>query len=134
MSTRIPRGARTFLILAAVALSASSLAAHDLFLKMATYFLPPQTPVKVLLLNGTFTKSEGTVARNRIADLSLVTPAGRTPAMPWEAGTFPREAMPDTPRRAMPRTTEPHGPGNRWTRAARITPGWGNRSWRCSRR
>jgi len=51
----------------ACALSASSLAAHELFLKLATYFLPAETPVRVLLLNGTFSKSEGVVARDRIA-------------------------------------------------------------------
>lgn len=77
MSIKTPRRARTLLLLVACALSASSLAAHELFLKLATYFLPAETPVRVLLLNGTFSKSEGVVARDRIADIALVGPGGR---------------------------------------------------------
>jgi uncharacterized GH25 family protein len=68
---------RTLLLVAALVLSAGSLAAHDLFLKLATYFLPPDTAVSALLLNGTFTKSENAVARDRFADLTLVGPGGR---------------------------------------------------------
>jgi hypothetical protein len=64
------------LILGCAALTAGSAAAHDLFLKLDTYFLPPNTPVRVTILNGTFTTSEGIVARDRIADISLVGPAG----------------------------------------------------------
>jgi uncharacterized GH25 family protein len=65
---------------AAVALVvlASALSAHDLFIKLDTYFLSPGAAVRVPLLNGTFTKSENAIDRRRIADLSLVTPAGRT--------------------------------------------------------
>lgn len=57
---------------------AASLRAHDLFLKLDTFFVPPDTPVRVRVLSGTFTKSENAVTRDRIADLSLVTPAGRS--------------------------------------------------------
>lgn len=53
------------------------LAAHDLFLKLSTYFLPPDKPVEALLLNGTFTRSENSVDRNRVADFSLIGPRGR---------------------------------------------------------
>ena len=77
MSLDVWRRARNPLLVAILALTASSLAAHDLFLKLTTYFLPTDTPVRVLVLNGTFTKSEGTVARDRIADLALVAPSGR---------------------------------------------------------
>jgi hypothetical protein len=78
MNLESPRRTRKLLIVAALALSASSLAAHELFLKLDSYFLPPATRVRVLILNGTFTKSEGTVARDRIADLALVGPGGRS--------------------------------------------------------
>lgn len=58
--------------------TATSVGAHDLFLKLESFFVPPDTPVRVRVLNGTFTKSENAVTRDRIADLSLVTPAGRS--------------------------------------------------------
>jgi hypothetical protein len=64
-------------IIGGVALAAGSLSAHDLFLKLDTYFLPPETSVRVTILNGTFTRSEGVVARDRLADISLVGPSGR---------------------------------------------------------
>ncbi len=57
---------------------AASLAAHDLFIKLDTFFLRPGTAVKAPVLNGTFSLSENSVARHRIADLSLVSPGGRT--------------------------------------------------------
>lgn len=69
---------RTPVLIALLVLIAGSLAAHDLFLKLSTYFLPPNTAVMALLLNGTFTTSEGAVARNRVADISLAGPGGRT--------------------------------------------------------
>ena len=72
------RSSRTIVLVAALVLAASSLAAHDLFLKLTSYFLPPDTPVRALLLNGTFTTSENSVTRDRIADLSLVGPQGRS--------------------------------------------------------
>jgi hypothetical protein len=48
--------------------------AHDLFLKLETYFLPPESKAIVHLLNGTFQKSDGLVARERMRDISLVAP------------------------------------------------------------
>lgn len=63
---------------AALLVLASSLLAHDLFIKLDTYFLQPRLAIRVPVLNGTFTTSENAVERRRIADLSLVTPAGRT--------------------------------------------------------
>jgi len=70
--------ARTILLAAGLALITTSLAAHELFLKLATYFLPPDTEVRALLLNGTFTTSENSVSRDRFADLALAGPQGRT--------------------------------------------------------
>ncbi len=70
---------RTLLVLGSLTLAASSLAAHDLFLKLNTYFLPANTAVRVPVLNGTFSKSESVVARDRVAGLTLVGPGGSTP-------------------------------------------------------
>ena len=65
-------------VLALTTLVIASLAwAPDLFLKLDTYFLKPQSRVKIPVLNGTLTKSEGFVAA-QLADISIVSPAGRT--------------------------------------------------------
>lgn len=56
---------------------ATLLSAHDLFLRMDSYFLPGRTAVTVPVLNGTFSSSEASVAPDRLIDLSLVTPDGR---------------------------------------------------------
>jgi hypothetical protein len=56
--------------------AASTLAAHDLFLKPFNFFVAPNTEARVRVLNGTFEKSENAVARNRIRDLSVVGPGG----------------------------------------------------------
>jgi hypothetical protein len=55
----------------AIVLATMSVAAHDLFLKLDSYFLPPNSKAIVRVLNGTFQKSEGAVARERLADLSV---------------------------------------------------------------
>ena len=55
----------------------SALAAHDLFLKLQDFVVRPLTTVRITALNGTFTKSENSIARSRIADLSLIGPGGR---------------------------------------------------------
>ena len=58
------RSARGMLItFILVLLSAASLAAHDLFLKLDNYFVKSGDSVVVHVLNGTFTKSEGSIAR-----------------------------------------------------------------------
>ena len=57
---------------ALLALCAASLAAHDLFLTLETFFLEPHSTARVQVMNGTFTSSEGAVGRSRLRDLSLV--------------------------------------------------------------
>ena len=59
-------------------LTATALSAHDLFIKLESFFVQPGSAVKAPVLNGTFSTSENAIARNRVADLSLVSPAGRT--------------------------------------------------------
>lgn len=54
----------------------ASASAHDLFLKFDTYFLPPNSKITVRLMNGTFQNSENAVARDRMRDVSVITPAG----------------------------------------------------------
>jgi hypothetical protein len=71
--TRASVGGALALTLAVATLAA----AHDLFLKLETYFVPPRATVRVAVLNGTFTVSEAAVGPERLADLSLVTPQGR---------------------------------------------------------
>ncbi len=56
----------------------SVLFAHDLFLKMDSYFLAPDTSVRITVLNGTFTSSEAALAAERITDISMVGPDGIT--------------------------------------------------------
>lgn len=45
---------------------------HDMFLKMNTFFLQPNTIATLLLYNGTFDNSENAIARKRMRDVSLV--------------------------------------------------------------
>jgi uncharacterized GH25 family protein len=51
--------------------------AHDMFLKPTRFFAPENAEVRVRVLNGTFTKSENSIARNRLADASVLSPRGR---------------------------------------------------------
>ncbi|MBI4419822.1 MAG: DUF4198 domain-containing protein [Gemmatimonadetes bacterium] len=71
------RSRRTIAVTGALLLLASLAWAHDLFLKLDTYFVEPNARVRVTVLNGTFIKSEGFVAPDRIADISVVSPVGR---------------------------------------------------------
>jgi hypothetical protein len=51
--------------------------ARDLFLRPGRFFVSPHATVVVPVLNGTFSTTENAVSRDRLADLSLVGPAGR---------------------------------------------------------
>lgn len=86
---------KPFLLTAGLLLCATSLLAHDLFLRPDSFFLRVGEPVRVRVLNGTFTASEGAVAPNRLRDLSLAGPAGRTSTSTWsttESRTYSRRA------------------------------------------
>ena len=56
---------------AALLVLAGTASAHDLFLRLRSYFVPPNTAVVVRVLNGTFVKSEGSVQRNRLREITL---------------------------------------------------------------
>ncbi len=45
---------------------------HDMYLKMDTYFLQPHSAAAIKLFNGTFDRSENTIDRSRMTDVSLV--------------------------------------------------------------
>lgn len=68
---------RTGFAVTLVLIAASALAAHDLFLKPQRYFVGPDEPVGVNVLNGNFERSEAALAQDRVLDLSVVGPAGR---------------------------------------------------------
>lgn len=57
--------------------TAGLLAAHDMFLRPATHFAAPNSTVLVRLLNGTFSRSENSITRDRLLDVAIVSPAGR---------------------------------------------------------
>jgi Nickel uptake substrate-specific transmembrane region. len=64
------------LVIAAVAVTAASLQAHDFFFRTDTFFVSPGAVVHLRALNGTFSKSENSITRDRLNDLSVVGPAG----------------------------------------------------------
>lgn len=70
---------RRYLLLSVVtALAAATAAqAHDLFFRMSTFIVPVNASIRMNVLNGTFSKSENSVTRDRLRDLSVVSPAGR---------------------------------------------------------
>jgi len=68
----------TLAALFALAAGAGVLGAHDLFIKMDTYFLAPDTPVRVPIINGTFLQSENSITPDRVGDVSLVLDSRRT--------------------------------------------------------
>lgn len=80
---------------AALALGAAALAAHDLFLKLGSYFLEPRAEASAWLMNGTFDRSEAGVARDRMADVRLVGPGTGDLVRP------PGSAWRDTARRSV---------------------------------
>jgi uncharacterized GH25 family protein len=78
MTVRLTRTRRTAAIALGLLLASVTLAAaHDMFVKPTRFFAPENAEVRVRLLNGTFSKSENSIARNRLADASVLTPRGR---------------------------------------------------------
>lgn len=77
-----PRGAsqsriRVTLAVALILATAGVLDAHDLFFRADNFFVSPGTVVQLRALNGTFSKSENSIAHDRLRDLSVVSPGGR---------------------------------------------------------
>lgn len=67
-------GITTVLVLASVAVAG----AHDMFVKPDRFFVPENSETLIRVLNGTFSKSENSIARPRVADLAVVGPGGRS--------------------------------------------------------
>lgn len=74
-----PRRTARVLALAALMLlgAAAAAAAHDMFVKPERFRVAANSEVLVRLLNGTFSKSENAIARDRLLDISVVSPSGR---------------------------------------------------------
>ncbi len=47
---------------------------HDLFIKLDSYYLEPNQEAELNLLNGTFSESENTIARDRMVDATILGP------------------------------------------------------------
>ncbi|HKK74508.1 MAG TPA: DUF4198 domain-containing protein [Saprospiraceae bacterium] len=54
------------------------LSSHDMYLKLDSYFLSPNSSATIQLFNGTFHKSDNVITRDRMVDVSLVGNAQRT--------------------------------------------------------
>jgi hypothetical protein len=80
---------RAILSALVLVLAASALYAHELFIKLDTYFLESNTRVRVLLLNGTFTNSENSITADRVVDVALAGPDGVSRLQPeaWDASS-----------------------------------------------
>ena len=67
--------------------TAASLSAHDLFFRLGDFFVSPGSTLTVRALNGTFSSSENSVSRDRLRDLSVVSPRGRAhpDTMQWSS-------------------------------------------------
>ncbi len=65
---------KLILLWGVLVLASSNLFAHDMFLKLRSYIVEPNTKVTVALYNGTFDKSENVITRDRMIDVSLVGP------------------------------------------------------------
>lgn len=77
-STRTTRIWRVAVITAGLTVAAVAVAAaHDMFLKPTRFFAPENAEVRIRVLNGTFSKSENSIARARVRDASVITPTGR---------------------------------------------------------
>lgn len=51
---------------------------HDMFLKLDSHYLSPNSPVEIKLYNGTFNRSDNVITRDRMADVSIVGHRRRT--------------------------------------------------------
>src|SRR5207248_535905 len=98
------------LVAGALLLLASVALGHDLFLKLDTYFPEPHARVRIPVLNATLFKSEGFVTPERVADMSVVAPVGRTRLAAATAGSRgPDSTSLLGPELGHPGTHEPGG-------------------------
>lgn len=62
----------------AAVVAATTASAHDLFLRPGTFFVDAGTSIEAAVLSGTFSASDNAITRDRLADLSMVSPSGRS--------------------------------------------------------
>jgi uncharacterized GH25 family protein len=67
---------RILFLLVVATIFISTAAAHDLFLKLDSFFVSVNEKISVKVLNGSFMDSEGVVSFQRLKDVSVVSPAG----------------------------------------------------------
>lgn len=94
-----------------VLLTAGALGAHDMFLRLGSYFLEPHSDATVALVNGTFEQSQNAIDPERMTDVSIVGPGAaareRLEASRWRdtvvgLATDPEgDGPPDTLRAAL---------------------------------
>lgn len=68
---------RMIVVAGLTVVAASVVAAHDLFIKMDTYFVSANSAIRIPVINGTFAASEGEITADRLIDVSVVTQSGR---------------------------------------------------------
>ncbi len=75
-------------VVVALLLISAPLFAHDMFLRLDAFFVAANSNVVVRLFNGTFTLSENSISPDRLADVAVVSPAGRAKVdvATWNAG------------------------------------------------
>ncbi|MBN4084950.1 DUF4198 domain-containing protein [Flavobacteriaceae bacterium AH-315-B10] len=54
------------------------LSSHDLYIKLKSFYLEPNSESLIYVYNGTFGKSEAVLARHRMTDVSLINPGEKT--------------------------------------------------------
>jgi Domain of unknown function (DUF4198) len=54
------------------------LSSHDLYIKLKSFYLEPETETLIYVYNGTFGESVAILARNRMVDVSLINPGEKT--------------------------------------------------------
>jgi uncharacterized GH25 family protein len=65
---------KSALVLVSLLFVAVWLNAHDMYLKLTSFYLAPNQKATIALYNGTFDKSENVITRDRMLDVSLVGP------------------------------------------------------------
>ncbi len=94
---------KTLLTLAGLLVVAvGTLRAHDMFLKLSSYYLEPNATATVALINGTFDKSENLITRDRMLDVSIFGPGGvaHPPMSAWR-DTAAHHSSPDSTDTAL---------------------------------
>jgi hypothetical protein len=72
------KGLRTlFLAAGLLVICALPLSAHDFFFRLDDFFAAPGATLRIRALNGTFSSSENSITRDRLRDLTVVSPGAR---------------------------------------------------------